>query len=279
MFVYNVSARTAWELKLHSKTLSTKNFHPHGLCVFTQKNGQKTVFVINHRRKGDSVEAFTFDEKEKQLNHARTIKSPTFQSLEDLVCLTNEKFFAVNTHYFKDEYLRHVELYFALPLGNLVYFDGKKSRIVKRWIPSPTGIALDISKKWMYVSSLTREKIIVYRIETDYNLTEHSTIQLYGSPDNIFVDPYSADLFVAVHPIKIRKFRHDSDPKNIYSPSQVLKLHGRPNKGNWTITQIYANDGAMLSSASVCVKIKDKLLIGSTHDKLLSCDIDYPHLL
>ena len=58
----------------------------------------------------------------------------------------------------------------------------------------------------------------------------------------------------------------------------MLKLRGRPAK-EWSISEIYANDGATLSGSSVAVKVKDTLLIGSIHDKMLNCDLEAAELL
>lgn len=37
MYVYNATARTAWELQMESKTLTTKNFSPQGISVWEEK--------------------------------------------------------------------------------------------------------------------------------------------------------------------------------------------------------------------------------------------------
>ncbi len=59
-------------------------------------------------------------------------------------------------------------------------------------------------------------------------------IALNTSPDNIFVDPYTADLYVGCHPVKSRLFRHESAPKSIYTPSQVSQ--NQRNRSQATLT-------------------------------------------
>lgn len=274
IYVYNISARSAWELKLSSKNLRYSNFYPHGISFWKEKS-QSRLFVVNHRIKRETVEVFIYDHAKKQLNHSKTVKSPLFNALESVVALSKETFYAINSHFFRKNFGRGLEMFLALPFGNIVHFDGKKSRVIQNWLATPSGIALDVSKKWLYVSLLTKSCIVIYRIEQDYNLTQHSIINLASAPDNIFVDRFTADLYVATHAVKMRKFRHEFHPKTSYSPSQVLKIHGRPSKGNWSIVELYANDGATISSASVAVRIKDKLIIGSTFDKMIACDIDF----
>ena len=279
IYLYNATAKTAWELKLDSKTLTGRNFNPHGLSVLVTQHSI-TVFVVNHRRKADSVEVFRLKdgEKDKVLTHVRTVKSPLFYNLHDVLAVSKDKFYATRFHYFREERLQNFELYFSLRLGSILFFDGKNASSVRDYVATPSGLALDKSKKYIYVSSLTEEKILVMKKEDDDSLTLHSQIPLYTSPQHISVDPFTADLYVACHPVKSRMFRHTAFPKTIYSPSQVLKMHGRPGK-NWTITGVYTNDGATLSASSSVLKFRDKLMIGSLHDKMLSCELEAPSLL
>lgn len=68
-------------------------------------------------------------------------------SLDDIAVVSKDRFYVTNMHFFKDANLRTAELYLALPFGNIVYFDGQKSRMVDQWVATPTGIAVDKSRK------------------------------------------------------------------------------------------------------------------------------------
>jgi arylesterase/paraoxonase len=79
LYAYNITSKTSWEVLIESKTLTKKNFNPHGLSVFENRQGKITVFVVNHRsKKVDTVEIFQYKEtpKEKILIHLKTVKSP-----------------------------------------------------------------------------------------------------------------------------------------------------------------------------------------------------------
>lgn len=79
VFSYNITGKSAWELKIDSKTLKPTTFNPHGISVWEQGN-QITIFVVNHRPKSDTVEVFRYKDaiKEKILVHLRTVRSPLF---------------------------------------------------------------------------------------------------------------------------------------------------------------------------------------------------------
>lgn len=69
-------------------------------------------------------------------------------SLNDVVAVGKDKFYVTNYHYFKTDRMQSFELYFGLRVGNIVYFDGKNASYAAQWISTPSGMALDKSKKY-----------------------------------------------------------------------------------------------------------------------------------
>lgn len=74
-------------------------------------------------------------------------------SLDDIVAVSKNTFYVTNLHYFKDPRMKNLEFYLRLKLGNIVYFDGKNAKMVDQFVPAPTGIALDKSKRYAIVDS------------------------------------------------------------------------------------------------------------------------------
>uniref|UniRef100_A0A914W4I2 Paraoxonase n=1 Tax=Plectus sambesii TaxID=2011161 RepID=A0A914W4I2_9BILA len=282
IYAYNITSRTSWEVTLDSKTLSKKNFNPHGISVWENRQGKITIFVVNHRnKKADTVEIFKYQEteREKKLVHLKTVKSPLLTNLRDVAAVGPEKFYATSYHYFNNPTMQSVEVMLGLRLGSVLYFDGSNTTYAHRWIGSPTGIALDKSKKYIYVASFTEGKIYVFTLEKDGNLTMKGEIELKTSPYNIVVDDLTSDLYVGCQPVKMRFFRHEASPKEYYAPSQIIKVHGRPTTMKWTFSEVFANDGATISGATVGVRYKNMLLIGSAFNSMLACNLDAPNLL
>lgn len=88
-----------------------------------------------------------------------TIPSPVYIicvclncSLNDLVALGPEQFYATNDHYFVDPYLRSWELYLGLAWSNVVYYTPNEVRVVADGFDLANGI--NISPDGKYVNSL-----------------------------------------------------------------------------------------------------------------------------
>ena len=85
-------------------------------------------------------------------------------SLNDVLAVSKSAFYVTNFHYFEDERLQTAELYLGLRLGSVVFFDGKNATLVAQSLSTPTGLALDKSKKLdimsHYFFSETREGVL-----------------------------------------------------------------------------------------------------------------------
>ena len=92
-------------------------------------------------------------------------------------------------------------------------------------------------------------------------------LNLQSGLDNIHVDDED-NLWIAAHPKVLKFIGHAKDSIN-KSPSQVFKL--TPASGtNYTIEEIYLNEGEQLSGSSVAVHYKSDLFVGVVFDyKLL----------
>ena len=50
MYLYNVTAKTAWELKLDSKKLNARNFFPHGISIYKEIGKFLKIDIFKHFR-------------------------------------------------------------------------------------------------------------------------------------------------------------------------------------------------------------------------------------
>jgi len=264
----------ATELKIVSKTLDFKAFNPHGISSFTDTNGKVYLYVINHLPDGDTIERFDFDKEKKSLTHSKSIKHPLIYAGNNLVMTGLDKFFVTNDHYFRNEWLRKVELILAATLGNIVFYDGKDARVVDQWLLSPNGINADKARKQLYVSLVQAKTLRVYDIQKDMNITYKKDVKLHTCTDNLFVDPETGDIWGGAHPVTYEVIQYMDHPKTHRAPSQVVRIRLAKKDGESDyFAEPYGNDGSVLSGSSIAARYKNQILIGTVYDKLLLCDI------
>uniref|UniRef100_A0A8C0FYB9 Paraoxonase n=1 Tax=Chelonoidis abingdonii TaxID=106734 RepID=A0A8C0FYB9_CHEAB len=87
--------------------------------------------------------------------------------------------------------------------------------------------------------------------------------------DNLFVDPYTGDVWGGCHPNGMKLFHYD--PENLPG-SEVIRiqniLSAKP-----TVTQVYAENGSVLQGCSVAAVYSGKLFIGTVFHRALYCEL------
>ncbi|KAI0238979.1 hypothetical protein LSAT2_010268 [Lamellibrachia satsuma] len=92
---------------------------------------------------------------------------------------------------------------------------------------------------------------------------------------NIDVDMVSGHLWVTGRPDDRSFVKHELPPHCARSPSKVLRLTLSENSKVTDITEVYCNDGRQISLASVAVRYRRYMLIGSVFTKLVLCDLHH----
>ncbi|VDD86453.1 unnamed protein product [Enterobius vermicularis] len=248
----------AEELKI-AGTFNRDEFRPHGISSYYD-HGRLELYVINHNLKFEhSIIVFEYDQKEHLLNYRRTITDSAFRSI--------------------------------------VYYNGKKSQIVLDNLLTPNGIAIDKSKKHLFVSSPNARSTTVYSLirvshkktfwimaslfkvvqniqnkESKISLTEISKVPLYTSPDNLYLDKQNS-LWIGCHPVAYKVFLQTlfSGDERFVGPSQVLHVEFRNQFKEWSVKEVYSDDGSEIPASSVAVTSSDKILIGSINHNLIVC--------
>ena len=261
IFMLNLNESSPKPINLTQK-LPFTSFHPHGLYLYQLTNGQKRLFVINHRTDGQYIEIFQFTDS--SLVHLESIQNPLFISPNDIVAVGEHQFYLTNDH---DESLsswRSKKDILQIPMGNVCFYDGKNAKVVAESIMYANGINKSLDGKTIFVASASGRKILVYERNTQEEiLTETDEIAING-PDNIDIDEVG-NLWVGCHPKLLKFLAHSKDHFKL-SPSEIIKItyHG---KGTAQSESIYLNDGSEISASTVAVPYKDKLLIGSVFEK------------
>ena len=151
--------------------------------VFTDKS--VLLFVVNHPTQviGDSqVDIFRFVEEENAIVHLKTIRhdllhryvkslmahnrevfcfcltkyfvSPSFFlsfSVNDIVAVGPESFYATNDHSFPNELLHMLTVILGLPWCNVIYYSPQEVKVVRDGFLSANGINISPDKRFLFV--------------------------------------------------------------------------------------------------------------------------------
>ena len=261
IFMLNLNEASPKPINLTPK-LPFSSFHPHGISLYQFANGDKRLFVVNHRNTGHYIEIFQFTDS--SLVHLESIQNPLFISPNDIVAVDERQFYLTNDHNEPFSDWRAKKDILQIPMGNVCFYDGKNAKVVADGIMYANGINKSNDGKNIFVASASGQKIKVYdRNPQAETLTESDEIAING-PDNIDVDE-AGNLWVGCHPKLLKFLAHSKDHSKI-SPSEIIKItyHG---KGTAHLESVYLNDGSEISASTVGVSYKDKLLIGSVFEK------------
>lgn len=266
IFLLNLNEDSPKPINLTEK-LPFADFHPHGISLFKPNNGAKKLFVVNHRKAGDFIEIFQFNDT--TLVHLESISNPLIISPNDVVGVGERQFYVTNDH---DEPLsnwRSKKDLLQIPMGNVCYFDGENTQVMSDGILYANGINKSLDATKIFVALASGQKIIVFdRDLKSGKLTKSDEIAISGA-DNIELDEVG-NLWVGCHP-KLLAFLAHSKEHSKLSPSEIIKIT-YSGKGLAKLESIYLNDGKPVSGSSVGAVFGDKLLIGTVYeDKILLC--------
>jgi arylesterase/paraoxonase len=256
-------------------------FHPHGFDLYVAPNGQRRLFVINHRNGQDHcIELFDVDQK-NNITYVRRVEGVTaLTSPNDLVALNNESFLVVNDHGFRSKIAQSVEdamrLFCQVGMGTVV--QGQLTPAGVHWTTLVTGLGLgagiEVDKRQapqlLYVSSASANKILRYQ-HGQNGWTAIKAIELNAGPDNLTWD-MQGRLWTAGHPDPIAFFEYMAGSRKT-APSRVFCIADP--MGSLPVAQeVFSDDGRLLSAASVAA-----LYTNSSRSRLLIGGVSGRHLL
>ncbi|CAK6434530.1 unnamed protein product [Pipistrellus nathusii] len=257
------------ELSISGSKFNMSSFYPHGISTFTDEDNTVYLLVVNHPDAKSTVELFKFQKEEKSLLHLKTIRHELLHSLNDIVAVGPEHFYATNDHYFVDPYLRSLEVNLGLSWSYVVYYSPNEVKVVADGFDFANGINISPDGKYVYISELLSHKIHVYEKHANWTLTSLKSLAFDTLVDNISVDPVTGDLWVGCHPNGMRIFFYN--PERIPG-SEVIQIQDILSEEP-KVTVVYAENGTVLQASSVASVYQGKLLIGSVYHKALYCKL------
>ncbi|XP_003982825.1 serum paraoxonase/lactonase 3 [Felis catus] len=243
------------------------SFNPHGISTFIDKDHTVYLYVVNHPHMKSTVEKFKFEEQQRSLVHLKTIKHELLTSVNDIVVLGPEQFYATRDHYFTNFFLVLLEMIMDLRWTYVLFYSPKEVKVVAKGFSSANGITVSLDKKYIYVADVLAQNVHVLNKRGNWDLTQVKVIQLGTLVDNLTVDPDTGDILAGCHPNAMKLLIYNpEDPPG----SEVLRIQDVLSEAPKISTK-YANNGSVLQGSSVASVYHGKLLIGTVFHKALYC--------
>jgi arylesterase / paraoxonase len=247
-------------------------FSPHGIDLWTNSDGTRNLFVVEH---GDWSQSriVIFRVEEDTLVFERAITDPLIRRPNDVAAAGQNAFYVTNdlgaAYGSSAEF---TEVLFRQKKGNLVYFDGNTASIAADKLGYANGVALSNDGKSVYVSAVIDQSVRFYARNADTGaLSLYDEINLHSGVDNIDVDA-DGILWVAAHP-KLLTFSKHAKNAEVRSPSQIIRIDPKAK----TLREVYLSAGDPLSAASVAAHTGNTLLLGGVFDpRVLVCTMANP---
>lgn len=267
-------------IDLDDRTLTTRrvspdvpaDFSPHGISLWRGESGARRLFVVNHRADGtEAVEMFNIDEN-GELFHTESVIFEEMYSPNDVIAVGNRQFYATNDRRYDAGLAGLIETYLALPLTDIVYFDGIDGAVAAKGFAYPNGVNVSPDGERLYVAETLKRRIVVFaRDPVTGALQRKSAIATAQAPDNIDV---TADgvLYVAGHP-KIFDFTSHAANEAAIAPSQVLRID--PDAKQSEPETVFLSLQGEINASSVGAVVDDTLIVGAVFDPhVMVCSLE-----
>lgn len=244
-------------------------FHPLGLNYF-QDGDIRRLFVVNEAAK--SVEIYDV-RQDGDLTHLETISERRLTSPNDVIAVGARSFYVTNdVEGGRASWLGKAQFVSRAAAGKIFYFDGVSMRLAADGLRFANGVALNAESTRLYAAETAGPSLRIYdrNIETGALALVRSEL-LPAAPDNI-TTAWDGALWIGAQPkpLAIPLFERNLQSK---APSLVIRYVDDERAAS-PMTEIFSNDGAMISTASVAAVTGNRLLIGALlDDKYLICDL------
>ncbi|KFP47725.1 Serum paraoxonase/arylesterase 2, partial [Cathartes aura] len=160
----------AVELRI-SRGFDLASFNPHGISTYVDRDDTMYLFVVNHPHQKSTVELFKFVEDDNSLVHLKTVRHDLLTSVNDIVAMGPDSFYATNDHYFSDFILMFLEMFLGLTWSNVVYYSPKEVKEVAAGFYSANGINISPDRKYIYVADVFDHNVHVMEKHANWSLT------------------------------------------------------------------------------------------------------------
>uniref|UniRef100_A0A2C9KKG5 Paraoxonase n=1 Tax=Biomphalaria glabrata TaxID=6526 RepID=A0A2C9KKG5_BIOGL len=283
IYLLRVSGNGSTPMKLNiissDALFKLDSFRPRGISVYpNMSTGKHILFVVNHPPKEvNRVEKFEFDPLNSVLHHIKSYSSDKLRLVYDIQALGEDSFYATNILYEnKVRFFMILELFSLMPWSSVVHYKEETGfHDVLTGLTSTSGIFLSGCGTYVYVLLCMSSEVRVYTRHKDHTLVLQQVYPLLSHPDNGLVDPVTGDLYIGTHPIAYQFINHLDRPNKFKAASQVLQLRTKDGL-IVAVTELFYDDGDLISGSSTAVVYNKSLIVGSTVDKLILCQLNIP---
>uniref|UniRef100_A0A673XDV8 Paraoxonase n=1 Tax=Salmo trutta TaxID=8032 RepID=A0A673XDV8_SALTR len=201
------------------------SFNPHGISVYTDETDNSVyLFVVNHPQQKTQVEIFLFVVEDHSLVYVKTIKHEFLHSVNDIVAVGVESFYATNDHSYPSEVLHMLAVFLGLPWADVVYYSPGGVKAVGDGFLSANGINMSPDKRYLYVSAILDHEIAVFEIKKNKDLVHVKSVAVGSLCDNIEVDHVTGDIWLGCHPngVKVAACDPEDPPGSEVSASFTM---------------------------------------------------------
>lgn len=246
----------------------------HGMSLHRQSSGELRVFSIQHADDGEGVEIFRAEKDGDRdvLRHVRSVRAPSFISINDVAATGPESFYVTNDHGSPAGLGHKIEDFGMLSRASLVYFDGSTARVVQSGLRYPNGVTVDPAGRYVVVAETTARRMSVFTRAGDGGLTLASRTSLDTSPDNLSLDE-NGTYYLGAHPSTFQFLRHAKDPARP-SASHALRFRLAPDGTLGSTETVWLDDGKAFSGSSVAAAHGRTMIVGGVFDRgVLVCQL------
>ena len=250
---------------------SRSGFHPHGLS-FYESPSLRRLMVIDHAADGGRVLIFDMDGEGGLALADEITDLGEAVSPNDLVAVGPRRFYLTHDLSAAQDTMSYAwQVATRARTGALIYFDGAQAREMVSDLRFANGVNVSADGSAVYVAETSGQSLSIYnRTPATGDLELRDRVYVGTALDNIDVDADGA-LWIAAHPKLLTFAGHAKNAKK-RAPSQVI--WARADEGGGEIDQIYLDEGAAFSGASVAARYENRMLMGSVfEDKLWLCEL------
>ncbi len=244
-----------------------KDFHPHGISLWTGPDGTQTLFAVNHPGGAERSRVEIFDvDASGLLKHRSSVPADAYPRLNDVAGAGRDAFYAtVESVHKRDSWLERAALLTREESGSVVFWKAGKFRRVASGLNFANSIALTTGGDTVYVTGTFGKDLRIYHRNPDTNdLNLREVVYLGSAPDNIDVAE-DGRIWIAAHPKLSQLLAHMTNAP-VTAPSQVLLVERDPSGQGGDVHQVYLSSGEDLSAASVAIADGDRIILGGILD-------------
>ncbi|KAJ1966653.1 hypothetical protein H4R35_006940 [Dimargaris xerosporica] len=147
------------------------------------------------------------------LTYVETIRHRLLASPHSVAAISDNAFYATNSHRYGSGLLRWVELLTGRPWADVVLRDADGNiKLATKGIAAPTGITLNTAHSEAYVASTSTAAVHAYRVTPAGTLKLRETIALDGFPQQITTDTATGQLYATGILRPLEYFKYIRDP-------------------------------------------------------------------